>query len=357
MQEDWEIREYRQGDEGAINALFNSIFEKSRTMEQWTWEFKKNPQGINVLVTQDSTRIFGHLASLNRTIRIGSREHLSSLEVDGMTHPDYARQGVFVALGKELLSRLGDKGFVMAYGFPNERAQPGHKRLGAIEVFTPRVLIRPINLKRISKKMFTNGFLSKCAEIFSRLVFGLFGREKKIPIRGKMEIAEISNFDEKCDVLWEKAGKSHNLILKRDSTYLNWRYAGHPEKPYRMFAAESEGRFVGWVVFRIMDRFDLKNGAIVDMLALPGHEDAIHALVLTAVHEMKKENADLIACLIPEGSPYFGVLRKCGFVNCPERLNPNPRPLIIYPLSDELDMNVINNPRNWYITWGDTDVM
>jgi hypothetical protein len=355
MRENWIIRNYESGDEQDIVKLFNSIFGGNRTSEQWQWEFKENPEGFQALVAVDGKKIVAHLGALNRRIKIAELETRASLEVDGMTHPEYGRKGIFVALGKRLIfdSQRDELGLV--YGFPNENALHGHRKLDCIELFNLHVMIKPINFQRISKRMFSNKLLVFLANFAGKLTFRLFYRQKRSRMEDDIDIRTITEFDSRFNDFWTKAKSAHNVILVRDRDYLNWRYVRYPEERYHILIAEKNDEILAWVVVRVLDRYGLDNGAIVDMLALPNHEDTIHALLLKAVDDLQRKGVDLIACSIPKSSTYNRILRKCGFITCPKSLNPKEEPFIIYPLSKNLDS--IKNPSSWYITWGDTDVI
>jgi hypothetical protein len=106
MQKNWRIREYEDGDEEQILALFKSIFKKDKDLNHWNWEFKEAPKGSKMLVAVDDGKMVGHLGALLRKVKIGENMVEGALEVDGMTDPDYGRQGIFFSLGKELLSTL-----------------------------------------------------------------------------------------------------------------------------------------------------------------------------------------------------------------------------------------------------------
>lgn len=357
MDKDWSIRGYNDGDEYEINELFNSIFNKKRTLEHWNWEFKKNPDGFKVLVAVDNERIIGHLGALHRKIRIGQEKALASLEVDGMTRPDYGHRGIFIALGKRLLSESEKDGFGILIGFPNENALPGHRKLNCIELFTPPVMVRPLNFRNISKKLFANRFLGFLSGAFGRFLFRVVYRVKKAKIEENVTIKRISKFDERFDRFWENACSAHSIILHRDSRYLNWRYAERPERLYEIFIAERDERVLAMAVVRVLEMFGLRNGAIVDILALPNQENTAHSVLLKAMEHLEEEGVDLIACLIPKWSIYYKVLRRCGFVTCPKGLNPKEEPFIIYPISKGFNSNFVKNPNNWFITWGDSDVV
>jgi hypothetical protein len=353
----WSIRDFENGDEKRINILFNSVFNKERSLNQWSWEFTKNPFGFKAFVAQENQKIVGYLGAINRRIIIIGNEFLASMEVDGMTHPEYGRQGIFVGLGKRLLSESKEDGMDIVYGFPNENALPGHRKMQCVKLSSLHIMIKPVNYNNISKKMFSNSVVRFFANLTGKLTFKLFYRPKKHHLDNEVVIKTIEEFDPRFDEFWKKAQNNHNIILKRDSKYLNWRYIKSPEIEYKIFAAEKDNRVLAWMVVRTLDRFDLKNGAIVDMLALPGCEDIVCAMTLKAVGYLKQKNVDLIAVSIPRSSIYYGILKKCGFMNCPKKLNPKEEPFIIYPLSKNSNTDYVKNAANWYITWGDTDVV
>ncbi len=357
MEKNWSVREYIDGDEENINDLFNIIFEKNRKLNHWEWEFKKNPKGSKSLVAVDNDQIVGHLGSLHRNIKAQHLDFMTSWEVVGMTHTDFGRLGIFVALGQNLLAESRKEGIDIVIGFPNENALPGHRKLGCIELFSLHVMIKPINFKNLSKKMFSNRLLCLLSEMAAKFTFSVFYRTRKPKITGDVTYKTVSEFNERFDKFWEEAKVSYPIILTRDSRYMNWRYAECPSRHYQKFAAEKDGRILAVVIVSVLEKFGLSNGAIVDILALPNHEHIVHELVLKAGDYLKEKKVDLIACSVPKWSSYNNVLKKCGFMKCPKRLYPKEEPFIIYPLSKEIDIDLVKNPLNWYITWGDTDVV
>jgi len=357
MDRNWSVRGYKDGDEHQINNLFNSVYEKSRSMEYWNWEFKSNPNGSKMLVAVDNDKIVGHLGALHREIKIGQDRKLASIEVDGMIHPDYRRQGMFVALGKRLLSESEKEGFYILYGFPNEKALPGHRKMNCTELFTPPVMVRPVNFKNISCHMFSNRFLCFLTEKFSRFAFRMIFRVKSPKIEDNLIIKKVSEVDYRFDKFWEKACLSYPIILNRGSRNLDWRYLKCPEQHYTIFAAEKKEKVLAIVVVRTLEKFDLKHGIVMDLLALPNHENALQSVLSRAMEHLEKKKVDLVACLIPKWSTYTKVLRRCGFIKYPRRLNPKEEPFIIYPISKELNLDFVKDPKNWFITWGDTDVV
>jgi hypothetical protein len=268
MDRAWSIREFRDGDEGEINELFNSVFKRRRALKNWYWKFTSNPEGTIMYNAVTDSKLVGHLGALNRRIAVKGGEFSALLEVDGMTHPGYGRQGIFTALGKRLLSASKQNGADMAYGFPNEYAMPGHRKLGGVELFKLNVMLKPINYKRVSDKAFSNRITAFFANLARKFAFGVLYRTKKVHIDKDVVLKKITEFDPRFDELWNKVKGTHSIILRRDSTYLNWRYIQCPEKYYTVFAAEKNNEILAWVVVRTMDRFGLKNGLVAALFSL-----------------------------------------------------------------------------------------
>ena len=357
MDRAWSIRDFRDGDEGEINELFNSVFNRRRRLENWYWKFTNNPEGSIMYNAMTDSKLVGHLGALNRRITIKGRESPALLEVDGMTHPDYGHQGIFTTLGRELLSESRKKGANIAYGFPNEYAMPGHRKLGCVELFKLNAVIKPIHFDRIAQKTFSNKITAFFANLAQKFAFSVIYRTKRVHLDDDVVLKRITEFDARFDDLWKKAQDSHDIILRRDSTYLNWRYVQCPEKYYKVYAAEKNDEVLAWVVVRVMDRYGLKNGIIADMLSLPDRRDILCALVQLTCEELKKEDVDLIACSIPKNTHYFKAIRQSGFMPCPDKLNPRGVYFIIYLLSKKIKRDVVSEPANWFVTWGDTDVV
>jgi hypothetical protein len=357
MDRAWSIRDFRDGDEGEINELFNSVFVRRRALNNWYWKFTRNPEGSSMVNAVDGSGIVGHLGGLNRQVAVRGKEHSALLEVDGMTRADYGRQGIFTELGKQLLSKAKDNGVCLAYGFPNEHAMPGHRKLGCVELFKLNVLIKPIHYDKLSEKAFSSKIGAFFGNLAQRIAFTMVYRTRDVEPGKDVVLKKVEELDSRFDELWNRAKKAHNIVLRRDSTYLNWRYIQCPEGYYAVYAAEKKGEILAWVIVRTMERFGLKNGMVADMMSLPDHVDVLCTLIQMACEELKKRDVDLIACSVPKGSHYFRALRQCGFMPCPDRLNPRDVYFIVYILSEKIQRNAVSDPANWFVTWGDTDVV
>ena len=51
------------------------------------------------------------------------------------------------------------------------------------------------------------------------------------------------------------------------------------------------------------------------------------------------------------------VLKKCGFYHIPDKILPQPTPLILRVLDEKSDKKKLSDINNWFFTTGDYDVV
>ena len=103
----------------------------------------------------------------------------------------------------------------------------------------------------------------------------------------------------------------------------------------------------GYLILRKVDLLNFSSAVIVDLLAL--NERALIPLVEKGIEHSKVVGADLLGCMIPQKHPYYKQLRGLGFL--PSR---KTFLFMVYRLMKE---KVSVAPENWYVNWGDTDVI
>jgi hypothetical protein len=68
--------------------------------------------------------------------------------------------------------------------------------------------------------------------------------------RGGSSVADVERVDPAQDDLWEQFSSGYAITRARDSAYLNWRYADHPNLAYRFALATTGGTPSGYMVWR-----------------------------------------------------------------------------------------------------------
>lgn len=72
---------------------------------------------------------------------------------------------------------------------------------------------------------------------------------------------------------------------------------------------------------------------------------------------MKDEGASLAACVILANAAETKIVKKCGFYHIPDKILPQPTPLILRILSKNADEEKLSDINNWFFTTGDYDVV
>lgn len=358
MQNSWRIREYAPGDEEGIRELYHLTFDIKVDDKLWSWKYLGNPTGlVKIAIAETAERIIGQYAILPIRMKILDNIHTAALSLDTMVHPDYRGHGLFVRLAEFLYTRAKGSGISFIYGFPNESSHHGFvSKLGWLDMYehTP-LFVRPLDVKRILAEKTENAFLSTIGGWIGSIGLPLLSSKRWDKLPDGYLIKQITSFDERVDILWQRVLSAFNIISIRDSLYLNWRYVNKPGSSYTIFAIEKADDILGYIVLECIQRFGLKIGFIVDLLAVPGHPYFSNYLVSKAVEYFKEVQSSMLCCLMLKHSPYVQAVKANGFMLLPKRFYPKKMYLGVFRNTEQYSAEFLAKPDNWYITWGDHD--
>jgi GNAT superfamily N-acetyltransferase len=350
----WVLRGYRQGDEKQILHLFNLVFNASRNLEQWRWEFRDNPAGLAfICVAELDGEIVGHIAAIPIKMKCGDETILGAEVVDTMTHPDHRLKGMFFKLAERIHEEATGSGVSLVWGFPNQSSAPGFiKRLGWREIGTVPGLMLVLDTKPLLRlgsymQYIRSGFLFRNWRIALSAAVALIYHPKHKRKSTNIIVNRVNAFDNRVDSLWQKASPRFRLAVAKSSEYLNWRYANHPDG-YTIFVAETNGELLGFIVLRV-GKPTAGAGVIVDMLTLRDQEPVIQELAATAIDFFKRQNVGAVYSYIHD-EEYYRALRKCGFRAMDSRLMLGAR---MYPPVEAQTWTA--NLESWHIAFGDSD--
>jgi predicted N-acetyltransferase YhbS len=347
--QEWTIRNYREGDEEQILELRGIALSGPKNKQWWKWMYQDGPLGPAVIILAEAKqKIIGQHASLPVPIKIKDQVTRGSHGIDLMVHPDYRHQGIFITLDKTLNESLKGTYRSISYGTPNDQSRPGFvNRLNAMEIGEVPILLKVIDWSTVLKSRY------KIPVVIGKLLGyvweGITGRATP-PKDTDITVEEVFSFDERINQFWEKASKLKNIMIAKDMKYLNWRYVAKPGNEYKILMAKKQQEIAGYIVLKL--KKDIRShGYIVDLLTLPGESTAASWLITRALKSLKEDGAATISCWMLEDTPYYGILRKLGFVR-------RTGPLLC---SRVIDMNIpkefVTNPANWYYVMGDGDAL
>ena len=337
MEKSWFVRTYRDNDKNEILELLGF------SRQLWEW-YASNPYGylIGLAECKSSKKIVGYMALTLTHIKIANETKQGSLAIELFVHPDFRRQGMFLAIGRFITTKAMEENIAVSLGFPNRFAHRGHLKYGWFNVTEISMFKRYASFKGF---MMSRGILPKVNFIYHKV----FHRRKQID--EGIKIKQVSSFGPEIDKLWKSIAKHYDLLVVRNLKYLNWRFIAKPNSTYQVFVAQKNEKILGYAVVFVKDTPRKKIGYIVDLFAHP-NPSIIHSLVSHSIKCLKEQKADVILCGLLAKKPFYQVLRNNSFF-------PSYKiPLIARINTKETDIakDYLKNYEKWYVTLGDSDL-
>ena len=350
--QNFKVRDGEEGDTEKILSLRKIVmgeFEEDKLDPKfWKWEFAGGPDGdAFIYIIEEEKRIIGHFADIPRRFSVKGKTVKGTLSLDLMVHPDYWRRGFFFKMGTYAARKVKEENGRFMIAFPiREETIDGLKKIGWHAVNDLPVIDYPVRFHGIVNRYLHFLPLSILVGGMARFFYSFFffGKGK----RGTgIEIDEVKVLDDAFDLFWQKAASSHSILGVRDTSFLTWRYVRHPSRHYTLFGAKKNGEMRGYIVLRKVELLKFNSMIIVDLLAL--EDETVRALVEKGIEYSREKGTDLLGCILPKGHRYFRILRKRGFLPGFKSFL-----LMVYPTVDE---KILIDPKEWYVNWGDSDVV
>jgi hypothetical protein len=366
----WTIRDYEPGDETEIVALFERVFKKTmgpdESLEHWRWEYLENPVGPRLIkLVWHEERLVGHYAVSPRCVVVDGEERLAALSLDTMTDPEYGRQGIFSASAEACYADMAKGGLAFVYGFPTRTSIRGisHSLKWTMVMPTP-VLVKPIDVGAYVAERARVAPLGSLLSPMSRAVTRVPGAANRVGAgvrrrlgrRAPARTIEFDRFDDWADGLWESVAHQHRMWVKRDASFLRWRYDARPQSNYRRVRVELDGEVYGYAVLEMSEREQGRVCFVMDLVARV-EEPQVLAALLRYIERMARSEACVFVCaMVGPKSPMRPALLRHAYLPLPERFFPQELYFGTRVMAGH-EAPAIMNPGSWQLTWGDEDVL
>jgi hypothetical protein len=358
MNHSWHKRAYKEGDEHQILRLrqivFGNLDEVRLNLSTWYWQFRDNPAGKAVCwLAENKGAVVGQYTIVPTRFCVRGQETLFAFSCDTMVHPNYRKQGIFVALANQCYQSLEsrDNPITTFWGFPNKTSLIGfcrRLRWDTIAVIPLRIL--PIRRLAMLYRCMPMLSAQRSTDIYSKTISLTKAIAPRVP---GLSIEPIHYFSADFDMLWDRHKALAPIIQIRDSIYLNWRYFGIPDFNYRAFAIGWMGELAGYIVLRFMDMMGHHFGVLVDIFPFPVIDNRLTQHVFRFARDYAEANrAEFLTCLLPWAKTSF---LGGGYLKVPEKLNPRRWYFGCRCLQN--DRPLLNLIQHWYISYGDTDIV
>lgn len=333
------IRLYQEGDAERINALYERVFGKSRSLAEWEWKFQRfsSPAAI-IIVAEQAGQIVGHAACLQINAFHQGQTLLLAERVDIMVDPDFQGQGIYKNIVSRMLEECAAANIDILYGFPAPKAKDVFLSVAKADDLgnVPRFLAVNKPGSMLSAKVSALSFLKKP-------INGLFGalrRKKTAYSLRTLGAADLHIIDE----LYERHAASYPLHAKRDSDYVVRRFMEHPGKDYRIVALHTASEDRGYAVLHTETAANgVSFETIVDIWG-PNDSEQLAAMIRAI---RANSAADALNIWAVKDSERYAALKKAGFYH----LN-SPMPFIIKSFTTKVDAAHITN---WHLSQSDVD--
>lgn len=317
--------------------------------KKWHWQYSDNPAcahtDLPAWLAVSGGEIAGHLGAIPVKLKITSRLIDAAWMVDFVTLPQHRRKGI----GRLLVREAGRHYETLMTAGQTDASfnlfiKMGWKYLGDIPNY-----IRILDMSSLAKEKNKNS--PALLFLFTALdpIIKIFNHFRKPKNHKDIEVGKTDAFGEEGDRFWKKIADSYKVIIPRDGSYINWKYAAQPGMDYVMLRAVRDNAVCGYVIIRVITNKTAKpTGLIADMIVRHDDADAIDALLSAALKYFEDEGCSMVRCYASHRS-IKKALTKGGFIRHRVKMR-----FLINKYVDGLDE--MKELDNWYLTAGDCDI-
>jgi hypothetical protein len=320
-----ETRAFAPGDERQILDLFARAFPHApRSIEHFDWKYRRNPFGNeHISVSLVDGKLVAHYAGYAMPFFAYGRSVLAHQIGDTMTDVSirHIGRGPTTVLGRTALdfyTNFCEGRIAFNYGFNVGNIQKislRYLRSDRVEPVTYRVAPRPRPIGRYARWM-----------------------------RG-YQLELVQETTPEWDALFARCANDYRFLVRRDASYVRWRYLECPDTRYHVVAIRRWRRLVGWIVFRIRENRFTWGDALFD----PAHRGAVEVALR---HVVPAYPVDTIEAWFPPRPSFFDeTLLNLGFVTRPE-----PQDLSVMCVPFAWPDVVVRMRQDLFYSWGDSDL-
>lgn len=344
----WRIRPYRAGDERTLAALWTQAFGRPMTEEHWRWKAKGRAttvENVGIAVAADDRPIFQFVGIPCPAIVLGTPRTVM-VGADVVTAPAFRRRGVFPTTTRQLFDSWRDAGVALVLGLANDRWRAQADALGYERFFPLQRLVRLLRPERVLARRARFPALGHLRSL-GRLWNGAWDRAGPADIA----VRSLASATPEIDAVWALAAPHVRTSIVRDRSWVAWRYCDCPYRAYHVTLAERTGRPVGYAVHSLVRQNGTTSVLVAEIFA-PGDQLALRALVRDVVARGAAADADSVVTFAIPGSSLDRELRRAGFLR-----GRGGWPLEVIRLDRAIPRAALQDPRGWWLTGGDFDVL
>jgi GNAT superfamily N-acetyltransferase len=365
MQEQAQLRNYIEGDEREISQLmydnFPNTLEPDSILKTWVWQFKNRfSPSPPVAVAEYGSCIAAQYALMRFPMTYQDSIIDGAISTATVTDKSQRGKGLFTRLAKKLYEDMEKDGCRIVFGFPNTQSIHGFvSRLDWFEIGAFPLHLKIVDFLPLVKRYLGDNVISwiaaRICSIGDRVVFHKC--EQDLIRDYEIQLVPTGILPDGIELPWKESAIFQRIGLVRDSRYLEWRYLEKPFFNYDIYTVRKRGALVGYFVIYIAEKFGFRTIYVMECAAIADSLEVYSAILASLVGIARERSADSISMLLLPNHPQYRFFRKSGFVQVPRKFLPQKIFFAGKVLSKSIDTAYVKDPRNWYISWGDLDVV
>ncbi|MBU0605757.1 MAG: GNAT family N-acetyltransferase [Candidatus Omnitrophica bacterium] len=358
------IEFFRAAYAGEFNAA--GYRDDKKIIDKWEWANLNNPNrnGFRSMAwicrENNSRRIVGHFGIMPVSLKYKGSYYPAVWGRDLIVLPQFRKLGIGPFLTSFVLKEARDEAAIFMIAGLNDNDQVyrmynkfGFADMGHIPLYVRVNRLKPVIRSKINHKILTP-LLSGVGNLAIKLYYGCiraFGYSRSD--NGGICIDEIASFDGSFDRLWEEASAPFDIIVRRDSAALNWRFVRQPYWDYKIFKASRKDRRepAGYIVLREGKSRGLRTGIISDIFASADDQEILRSMVRFAVSYFAKNDYIAIIRCDVLSKAIGSALVNSGFISIPSGTR-----FMFTNIRDGLYPAPFKDRNNWFIDYADSDL-
>jgi GNAT superfamily N-acetyltransferase len=339
---------YSSRDREAVAALYRRVIGPDALdalQLRWQWEHRRNPSVVRgevpAWVAREGPAVVGHCATVPVRLHVRGQEVDAAWLSDLLVAPERRRQGL-----ADQLCGTWDRsvGAALGLGLPDALAAVVG-RLGWHEVGVVPSLVKPLS-RRAFRQASWSPSLNRVVSAIALPVVKSVARLRPLAD----EVAPIRRFDASFSALWEELTPRFDLAVRRDESYLNWRFRLAPHVRYSVGSLVRRGKPAGYVVCRHVQEARSRITLLVDFLTAPDDERGLATLLRWVDREALAADSDKIRCSCLHRG-FRRILKRNGYFASRSRTG-----LFTRINAPSVPASFHRRPDRWHITMGDSDL-
>lgn len=320
---DFCVRMSRPDDAQQMNSLFNEVFNKKRTLEEFHWKLTRSPfeGGMPMgIVAATGLRIIGMACFMPRPLSYRGKNVDAVQVVDMCISPEWQKQGVLRAMHNLYLETAADS-VDFAFAFPGR--------------FVAEMGLQSLGYHTLSS---FHAYTSKL--------------NSELTVPSNVVIDVCATIPDSWDAFLSRFQGDSDVILHRTTSYLKWRYSESPNRRFVFFVATIGGTLEGLTVVMRKAGHNVRADDVCFYEFLATSPEVVSAMI-DSVQRYYGEHAKNGVYWCSDAAPWQSQFVACGF----RRVKRQPSQVFgrcfRNGLGPKHDSQTV---RSWHFALGDSDL-